>query len=45
MKVKVVKETKTPEGVTLTVDGISETEKSVGQLQIVLEDGVGGKES
>jgi hypothetical protein len=39
MKVKVVKETKTAEGVTLTVEGTSDGEKSTGQVQIVQEGG------
>lgn len=37
--VKVVKETKTPEGVMLTVEGTQDGEARVGQVQIVKEDG------
>ena len=47
MKVKVVKETKTANGVTLTVEGTAGAEKRTGQVQIVQEDGAWkmGKES
>jgi hypothetical protein len=37
--VKVVKETKTADGVTLTVEGVQDKETRVGQIQIVKEDG------
>ena len=37
--VKVVKETKTDEGVTLTVEGMDATEKMTGQVRILREDG------
>ena len=47
MKVKVVKEAKTANGVTLTVEGTAGAEKRTGQVQIVQEDGAWkmGKES
>ena len=37
--VKVVKETKTDEGVTLTVEGMDGTEKMTGQIRILRENG------
>ena len=37
--VKVVKETKTPEGVTLTVEAMDGTEKMTGQVKVVNEGG------
>ena len=45
--VKVVKETKTAEGATLTVEGLDGKEKMTGQIQILKEDGAWkvGKES
>jgi hypothetical protein len=45
--VKVVKETKTDEGVTLTVEGMEGKEKMTGQIRIVKEGGAWkmGKES
>jgi len=45
--VKVLKETKTDDGATLTVEGIADKEKMTGQIQIVKEDGEWkiGKES
>lgn len=38
--VKVVKETKTEEGVTLSVEGMADKDKMLGQVRIVKEDGV-----
>lgn len=37
--VKVLKETKTADGVTLTVEGMDGTEKMTGQIQILTENG------